>query len=152
MFHSRQLNARINRIHERALRIVYQDYKTEFKELLRKDNAVTIHEKNLQVLAIEMYKVKIGLAPTIMKEIFEINKNTKYNLRKISEFIRGKPHTVTYGTQSLSYLGPKLWEMIPNDIKNSRSVTKFKSKIKKWTLLKCPRRLCIDYIPQVVFY
>ena len=51
MFHSRRLNNKINSIHERALRITYQDHIITFQELLNKDNFVSIHHKNLQVLA-----------------------------------------------------------------------------------------------------
>ena len=56
MNHNRSLNNNINRIHEKALRIVYRDKKSNFKELLQKDNSVTVHVKNLQVLVTEMYK------------------------------------------------------------------------------------------------
>ena len=57
MFHSRSLNNRINKIHCRALRIVYQDRKSSFEELLKKDNSFTIHERNVQKLSLELYKV-----------------------------------------------------------------------------------------------
>ena len=50
MFHNRALNNRINRIHERALRLVYQNTNLSFGELLELDNAVTVHQRNLQVL------------------------------------------------------------------------------------------------------
>ena len=50
MFHSRKLNHRINSIHERALRVTYQDYQSTFLQLLQKDNSVTIYQRNLQVL------------------------------------------------------------------------------------------------------
>ena len=77
MFHSRRLNNRINHIHKRALRIIYPDYNSAFKELLRKDSSLTIHQRNLKLLVTEIFKVKIGCVPDIMKEIFEIeNQNT----------------------------------------------------------------------------
>ena len=69
MFHSRELNNRINRIHERALRLVYQDNSLSFAQLLEKDNSVIIHQINLQVLATEVFKLKNGLALEIMKEV-----------------------------------------------------------------------------------
>ena len=47
MFHSRNLNNKINRIHEGALRLVYQN-NLSFSELLDLDNSVTVHQKNLQ--------------------------------------------------------------------------------------------------------
>ena len=56
MFHSRTLNNKINRLHEKALRIVYSDYKSSFCELLKKDKSFSIHHKNIQSLATEIYK------------------------------------------------------------------------------------------------
>ena len=78
VFQSRNLNNKINRIHERALRLVYQN-NLSFSELLDLDNSVTVHQKNLQVLVTEIYKVKNGIAPEIMKDIFELQ-NPSYNL------------------------------------------------------------------------
>ena len=79
MFHDETLNNKINRIHERALRIVYRDKTSNFTELLQKDNAVIVHQKKLQVLATEIYKVKIGLAPQLFKEFFSPSTHA-YNL------------------------------------------------------------------------
>ena len=59
MFHSRTLNNKINKLHERALRLVYKDDELSFEELLELSNDVSVHQKNLQRLAIEMYKEKI---------------------------------------------------------------------------------------------
>ena len=72
MLHSRELNNKINRIHERSLRSVYSDKTSTFQELLDKDNSVSVHHKNIQVLATEVYKTVNGLAPTIMNSVFEI--------------------------------------------------------------------------------
>ena len=56
MFHSRGLNNKINPVHERALKITYSDNTSNFQELLEKNNFVSIHHRNLQVLATEMCK------------------------------------------------------------------------------------------------
>ena len=58
MFHTRTLNNKINKLHKRALRIVYSNGELTFPELLDKENSITIHQRNLQRLAIEMYKIK----------------------------------------------------------------------------------------------
>ena len=58
MFHSRKINNRINSQHERALRVVYRDYKATFSELLSKDKSVTIHQRNLQLLTAEIFMTK----------------------------------------------------------------------------------------------
>ena len=71
-FHNSKLNNYINRIHERALRIAYQDHNSTFNELLAKDGSFKIHDRNLQKLLIEIFKVKMKLAPEIMNEVFDI--------------------------------------------------------------------------------
>ena len=58
MFHNGTLNNKINKLHERALRITYKDEKSTFSELLEKDKSVTIHERNIQKLPTLLYKVK----------------------------------------------------------------------------------------------
>ena len=75
MFHSRQINHKINKLHERALSIVYNDHFSSFEELLSKDKSVTVHQRNLQTLATEMYKILNGLSPDIMQDIFETKSN-----------------------------------------------------------------------------
>ena len=80
MFHSRKIFNRVNSLHERVLRVVYRDYNATFSELLSKDKSVTIHQRNLQLLATEIFKTKNELNPKIMKEIFTF-KNVNYDLR-----------------------------------------------------------------------
>ena len=99
MFHNRTLN-KINRIHERALRIIYRDKTSNFTELLQKDNAFTVHQRNLQVLATETYKVKMGLALQVVKELFPLSTHT-YNLRSTYEFKLENVKTIHYGTEFL---------------------------------------------------
>ena len=97
MFHSRELNNRINKIRERALRLVYQDNSLPFAEPLEKDNSATIHQRNLQVLATEIFKLKNGLAPEIMKEVFEMQ-NPAYNFRsEATHFKRKNVKATHYG-------------------------------------------------------
>ena len=69
MFCDRTANQKISKLHERALRIAYDDYCSSFEELLNKDGAVTIHQRNLRALAVEMYKIPNGLSPTFMFKI-----------------------------------------------------------------------------------
>ena len=74
MCHGRGLNNKISNIHERALRIVYQDKKFSFETLLKRDKYTSIYIKSLQYLATELFKVKNDLSPEIMKEIFVFKK------------------------------------------------------------------------------
>ena len=73
MFHSRRMEGRINNIHERALCPIYpSDSKLTFKESLNKNKTVSIHQKNLQVLAIEIFQAELNISPEILKELFSL--------------------------------------------------------------------------------
>ena len=87
MFHSRSVNNKINHLHERSLRIVYKDNISSFEDLLKKDRSFTIHQRNIQSLAIELFKVKGNLSNNIMYDIFQTRK-INYNLRsKFAEIL-----------------------------------------------------------------
>ena len=148
MFHSRKLNHRINRIHERALRIVYKDDKSTFRELLTKDESFTVHERNIQTLAIELYKVTYGLSPKIMNLIFPLNSQARYPRRNAFKTFNVK--TVSWGTETLAHIGPKIWTVVPNDIKKF-SLSLFTKKIRKWQPDKCPCRMCKTYVHNLGF-
>ena len=150
MFHSRGLNNKINRIHERALRITYKDKSSTFQELLEKDNSVSIHHRNIQKLAIEIYKVLHGFSPPILNDIF-VPVSRPYNFRRNDTLQRRRVNSVRHGTESISFLGPKIWDLVPSDIKLSQSLSIFKRKIKKWVPLQCPCRLCKIYLQHVGF-
>ena len=144
MFHSRKMNNRINKIHERSLRIVFNDYRSTFRELLDKDNSVTIHGRNIQNLAIELYKVINGLSPVIMSLVFPIKENIKYCSK--NNFKTRNIHSAKYGTETLVHLGPEIWALVPDFIKVEKSLSTFKIKIKSWCPSKCPCELCKTYI------
>ena len=150
MFHSRKMNSKINRLHERAPRIAYKDYSSSLATLLEKDRSVTIHEKNMQLLMTEMFKTINNLNPSFMNEIF-IQRTPPYDLRNTNTFLLPRVHTVNYGTETVRYRGQRIWRSLPQEIKDTGSVQQFKNKIKFWKNDDCDCRLCKQYIPQVGF-
>ena len=157
MFCDRTMNNKINSLHYRVLKIVYMDNFSSFDELLRIDKSVRVHHRNIQFLAIEMFKVKLDIAPRFMADIFRIrsiSENTiPGKLRNPSEFYKFEnPRSVRYGTETLRFLGPKIWNILPNDIKDAQTLDVFKNKIKSWTPGNCPCRLCKEYLPNLGFY
>ena len=106
IFHNRTLNHKINKLHERALRIVYKNDKLTFQGLLDKDNSVTIHQRNLQRLAIEMFKIKNNLSPLPMQELFT-EKIHQHDLRHKRSRETYNLRTVRYGTETITHMGPK---------------------------------------------
>ena len=150
MFHSRTLNNRINKIHERALRLVYNDSISTFSELLHRDGSFSIHHRNIQKLAIEMYKTKHNISPQLMNNIF-IQKENKYNLRNEQIWEIRAVKSVYNGTESLSFRGPKTWDILPRDIRNSESLSEFIFKVKLWKPEGCTCRLCKVYVNNLGF-
>ena len=149
IFHNREFNNRINKIHERAMRIVFRDYNSEFSDLLKRNNVLTVHERSIQNFAIELFKVKNNLSPKIMQEVFKVNKNENYKLRRV--FDSRNIFSVQFGIKSLTYLAPKIWSLIPDDMKKESSFLTFKKRIAKWKVNKCPCKLCEPYVKNLGF-
>ena len=149
MFCSRKLNKKINYIHERALRLVYNDYTASFTDLLTRDNSVCVHHRNIQKVAIEMFKVKHNLCPDIFQSIFI----RKYSRTKNgATFQRPNVNSVYKGDQCLRTFGPIVWdEMIPKNMKEIGNLNDFKKTISSWVPNNCQCRLCRDYIPNLGF-
>ena len=121
-----------------------------FSELLEKVNSVAIHMRNIQSLGIEMFHVSRYTSPPIM-HILKQKDNSRYNLRQISEFSRPLVKSLYHGSGSVSFLGPKIWEMLPNNYKDIDNLTAFKNKIKIWKPKTCPSGLCKVYINNIGF-
>ena len=151
MFHSRILNKKINSLHERALRITCGDRSSSFENLLKKDNSVSIHHRNIQALATtEMFKVKNNIVLEIMKELFA-PKTSSSDLRNNNSFKRRRVESVWHGTESVSCLGPQILDLVPNEIKEYESLNGFKFKIKRWVPEGWPCRICKIYLGQAGF-
>ena len=138
-------------IHERALPLIYpSNSKLTFKELLDKNKTVSIHQKNLQVLATEIFKAKLNISPEILKELFSFNVRN-YNLRSQSTLKRIKTNSVYFGSKNLFSLAPKIWDLVPDNSKNENSLERFKNRIKTWATDKCWCRIFKVYIHQLGF-
>ena len=114
-------------LHERALRIVYNDRASLFQDLLQRDQSVSIHHRNICLLGRELYEARNIISRHIMNELFE-ERNILYNLRSHTDFTTGPICNVNNGLKSLKYLGPKLWNIIPPDIRNSGNTEEFAKK------------------------
>ena len=130
--------------------LVYNDDISPFQDLLEKSGTVSIHHRNLQLLAIEIFKTLHDLSPSFMSEIFK-QSNTKYDLRNSNTLVSKNINTTNYGLETVSYLAPRIWEQIPEEIKQSKSLNSFKKKINLWIPDACTCRLCKTYVPNVGF-
>ena len=134
---SRSLNTLLNRLHERCLWIVQNHKISDFNELLTKDGSVSIHHQNLQKFAVGMFDFSRGLSPEIVHELFQFRESILYELRQRSQFQIPFVHLLFSGTESLKFLGSKIWTLVPNDMKMSESLEKSRNAIKQWNPKSC---------------
>ena len=117
MFSTREVNYKINRLHERGLRALLNDETSTFDDMLSKSNDTTIHVKNIQKLMTEFYKYLYGLSAPVMKGVFT-KKILKYNLQNCTQTLLPNPKTKKYGTDTVAYKASQLWSTLPTRYKN----------------------------------
>lgn len=138
-FSSNKSLEKIEKIHQRCLRLVLNDYDSDYKTLLEKSSKDTMKLRRIKALAIEIYKTINDLNPSFMKNIFTSKTNAKvrpYNLQVKSR------KSEKYGNKSLMALGPKIWNALPEQVKKETSFTKFKEYIKSWSGPICKCTIC----------
>ena len=149
MCHNHTKSNKINRLHERCSRLLYNDKKSPFHDLLEKDSSVSIHHMNLRALSSKLYEIYNGMAPEIVTGILPSRRQDQYNLRSWSDFTLPIVRTVNYGIESIRYLGTKIWKSISANIKKVDTKEHFKSGIKKWKPESCLCRLCKTNLQQI---
>ena len=90
-----------------------------------------MHYRNIQALAIQLYKVHSVMSLVIMNEIFQFREESHQNLRYTSKIVIPSIHGVYYGSQSALYLGRKFWDLIPPVIQQVEPFDGYKKEIKK---------------------
>ena len=143
MFCSRRSNNLINNINEIALRAIFDDHTSNFTQRLEMKRESTIHQRNIQALMKEIWRFTNNLCSPIIDDMFQFRENS-YNLRNFQQLrkVFFYEKTTKMGLETISYRGPQLWNLVPQEIKESASFSIFKDKIKKWNCTNCPCRLC----------
>ena len=150
MFGSRRSNNLINNIYERSLRATFDDHTSNFTQLLEKKKESTIHQRNIGALMKEIYKFTNNLSPPIIDHMFQFRENS-YNLRNFQQLASSTKKTTKMDLETISYHGPQLWNLVPQEIKESASFLIFKDKIKKWSCTNCPCNLSRTFLANVGF-
>ena len=139
LFIKKACNSKINRLVESCLRSKGNNKHLPFNELLERCSSLSIHVEKF--LATQKYKVSKEWSAPIIKDTFPINKKP-YTLRHNSQFSRHLLKTSYHKTEGISNLRPKIWNLVPNSLKEIDSLEVFKQAIKKQKPKNCPCRLC----------
>ena len=118
IFCSRISNNTINKLHERSIRIILNDYSSDFNMLLDNSNDICNHHRNIQALLTEVLKMQNGLAPPIMKSILNKRFNA-YNIRNFQTFVTERKRTPWCCLENLGYRYPQLWSLLLESLKKN---------------------------------
>ena len=133
-------SSKLDKLNERAIRIVYNDYVSTYEKLLRDANALSLSMLRLKYMIIEVYKCINELNPEYMNKMFSV-KDTKYDLRDASIAHQQIFQTITFGYRSFSYYGSKLWNSLPLYLKRIDDFQAFKRELHNWLLDTQPSEL-----------
>ena len=152
MFHSHKTNYKINRLQEQALRLIHNDHISNFKELLSKDGTFTIHEHNIQNLAIKIFKALNYLSTLDFSELFQLNESL-YGLRSNGPQKLCIPNinSVRFVKGSIQYFGSVIWNSLPAKIRNAKTLSSFQKKNQKWKPSNSQCQLCVDFLGGIGF-
>ena len=120
MFNERASNAKLNRSFEKALRLVCEGSESKLDKL--KGKYMTIHQHNLQLLMVEIFKTKNNLNPTFTKDIFT-DRDVQYNLRSKNHLQLPNVKTAKHRIENIQYIVHHLWASLPEEIKDSGTLT-----------------------------
>ena len=133
---------KIEKVNKRALRAVFNDYTSSYSDLLKKVNRPCMYVLRMRKIAIEVYRCTHELNPSFMHSIFQV-KESNYDLRDANNLHLPKVKTVRNGLDSFSYHGAKIWNMLPDSIKSSKSLPIFKAMIDQWQGPSCTCNSCV---------
>ena len=131
----------IEKLHERALRFLYNDHTSSYNDLLSKSDRCTMLISRQRALCIEIFKTVTKLNPPFMQKIFKL-RTSCYSLRSPNDLAHIRPNQTTFGSNSLMSIGPQIWNNLPNELKSAENLITFKRLIKNWDGLSCRCSAC----------
>ena len=139
-FCSKLSQNKIEKIQYRSLKMLTNDYNSDYKDLLEITKTSTMEIKRLRTLALEVFKTVNNLNPDFMKDIFYLS---PYQTHKKYDIFVHSRNTASFGDKSLRALGPHVWNSLPENIKSTDTISVFKNFIKNWYGPKCKCKNCL---------
>ncbi len=122
---------KMERVQLRALRFVYNDFSSSYEELLKTSGQPSIAIHLIRNMAIQVFKCLSNMSPDYVCSLLTRH-NVPYSLRDDNKLKQKSFKTISYGKRSFAYMGAKLWNSMPQDIKNSITLSEFKNRVKAW--------------------
>ena len=129
-------NAKIEKLQERGLKIVYSDYDADYDELLIRFNTTTMLQQRLKKIILEVFKSIRCKNPEYLHDMF-LSKDLSYSLRNHHPVIQPIKNSTNFGLRSIAYLGSNLWNNIKNKtMKKTQNLDEFRIELKALNVSK----------------
>ena len=132
---------KMEKIQERALRLLHKDNTSTYEELLRKSKQATLHVKRLRLIAQEVFKSIYQLNPAFMRDLFQ-PKVINHNLRDENKLVMPSFNTLKYGKNTFTYHGAHIWNLLPAHLKDNTDFKVFKTMLNSWEGPQCQCSSC----------
>ena len=132
---------KLEKVQERALRFVYDDYTSSYINLLEKALVPSLQIRRIRIMALETYKIVNKLAPVCLHDLVNV-KNSKYAFRYSNILDVPQVRTTRYGKKSFTFAAATLWNDLPNHFRTENSFNHFKSLIQSWNGSVCRCSAC----------
>ena len=129
------------KLHERAIRFIYNDYETEYFQILRENNLCTLYADRLRGMCCEIYKVKKGISSAYMNDLLSVRPSNYHSRQDLNLYVP-KVNQISFGYKSFTVIAPKIWNSLPTSIKVSETYENFQLNIKKIVLPWCVCENC----------
>jgi hypothetical protein len=143
-FCSKENEVKIENVQKRALRYIYKDYKNAYDDMLKMYEFESIKLSRMKMLACEVYKCIHKINPPYLWDIFAFNKGRDMDTLTLKLTLPAYK-TVRNGYLSFHYYGSRLYNQLPNKIKEKETLTAFRNALKDWKGPKCKCDRCLLY-------
>ena len=132
---------KLEKLQERALRFINNDYSSTLGELLNLSNTQPLHVRRIKQMACEVYKIVNNLSPKYIQDLVTV-KNSPYNFRREKTAEVPRANTTRYGLRSFRSEAPRIWNSLPNNVRLAESYPQFRRLLRDWNGFGCKCPVC----------
>ena len=132
---------KLEKVQERALRFINNDFTSSLSELLKLTNTQPLHVRRLKLMACEVYKIVNDLSPQYISDLVN-SKVSPYDFRGEKKADIPRVKSTRYGLRSFRSEAPRIWNRLPNNLHDAESYPQFRRLIQRWDGLGCQCPLC----------
>ena len=133
--------AKLEKLNERAMRSICNDSTRTYNALIKTANIPTLQNRRVQDMCLVTYKAIHGKTTTPLSILLTLRSNTR-NLRGELKLVQPRVKTTTYGLNTFSYYGPKIWDSLTEELRTSPTIKKFVTQNRKMTFDTCNCYIC----------